>query len=564
MARLLPALLLVLATPAFADTPANLVLHHGKIHTEDAGRTVAEAIAIRGHSIVAVGSDAVVDALIGPTTKVVDLAGETVLPGLIDAHTHPAESAQDMDKCSLGDKSLSLEAIKAKVAECLKANPGEPKEWFDVVQVNASNLTLSRADLDALLPNRPLLMSSSDGHTVYANSAALKAAGVTRDTKVASGGKIERDAAGEPTGTLRDDASDLVVEKEPQPSLDRQAARLEKAFAQMSAVGLTSVQDARVDAKLMAIYKRLYDTHRLKMRVRGSYHLKNLDDTPEHLIDAALAFRAKWAVDPDYLRADAVKIFADGVIEYPSQTASLREPYLDTQGKPTTNRGPSYFAQENLDRIVASADAAGFTVHIHAIGDRAIRGALDAFAHTRAINGFQDNRHQIAHLQLIDPADFPRFATLDIIANFQLDWAERDDYIEKATIAYIGPERASHMYPAASLKRAGAYIVGGSDWSVSTFDPFEAMERGITRAEARGKEPLLPEEALTIADMVDAYTTNAAHALNAESTTGSLEPGKRADLILLDRDVFTVDPYTLHETKVLVTWLDGREVYRRE
>jgi predicted amidohydrolase YtcJ len=329
----------------------------------------------------------------------------------------------------------------------------------------------------------------------------------------------------------------------------------------MRATGITSVQDAAVDEHLMQIYKRLYDTHRLKMRVRGSLHLKNLRESAEILIDRAIKFRTKWAIDPDYLRADAVKIFADGVIEAPSQTAALLGPYLDADGHPTRNRGPSYFTQDNLNRIVAAADAAGLTVHVHAIGDRAVRSALDAFAYSRRREGVRDNRDQIAHLELVNPADFSRFKELGVIANFQLLWAERDDYIVKGTLSYLGPERSRYLYPARSLRDAGALIAGGSDWSVSSFNAFEAMEHAVTRAEGRGRPPLLPEQSIALQDIVDGYTINAAFALKQEHTTGSLEAGKRGDFIVLDRDIFAIDPFDLHDTKVLSTYLDGREVY---
>jgi hypothetical protein len=297
--------------------------------------------------------------------------------------------------------------------------------------------------------------------------------------------------------------------------------------------------------------------------VRGSFHLANLHESAAVLIGNAVKFRAKWAIDPDFLRADAVKIFADGVIEYPSQTAALLEPYLGGQGHPTKNRGPWYFTQVNLNQIVTAADAAGLTVHIHAIGDRAVRSSLDAFADARRHNGVTDNRGQIAHLELIDPADFPRFKELGVIANFQLLWAQRDDYIDGATVKYLGPERSRYLYPARSLRDAGAKIAGGSDWGVSSFDAFIAMEHGITRSEHRGRPALLPEQSLTLQDLVDAYTINAAFALKQERTTGSIETGKRGDFIVIDRDIFSIDPFTLHDTQVLATYLDGREVYAK-
>jgi predicted amidohydrolase YtcJ len=554
-------LLACTAGAAAAPAAADLVLLNGKIHTQDANRSIVEALAVRGNAIAAVGTNQDVSALIGPATRKIDLGGRIVLPGIVDAHTHPAQSAQDLGKCSLDDKALSAREIKSRVAACLAHQPAERTQWFEVIMVNPSGLTLQLADLDSMLPNRPLLLNGSDGHTVWANSPVLNLAHITAATEDPPGGHIERDAAGKPTGTLRDTAAEIPFAVRPAAGIDHEASQLNEALDSMRATGITSVQDAAVDDHLMQIYKRLYDAHRLNMRVRGSLYLKNLGESASELIDKASKFRAKWAIDPDFLRADAVKIFADGVIEYPSQTAALLEPYLDAHGMPTKNRGPSYFMQDNLNQIVSAADAAGLTVHIHAIGDRAVRGALDAFADARHRNGALDNRGQIAHLELIDPSDFRRFKELGVIANFQLLWAERDDYVDKATIQYLGPQRSKYLYPARSLRDAGAIIAGGSDWSVSSFNAFAAMEHAITRSEGAGHPALLPEQSLTLQNMVDAYTINAAYALKQERTTGSLEAGKRGDFIVLDRDIFMIDAGDLHNTRVTATYLDGREVY---
>lgn len=557
------ALAAVTATRAAsgADLPADIVLLHGRIHTEDPSRNVVQALALRGNTIVAVGTDQAVSAFIGPSTRTIDLGGKLVLPGIIDAHTHPAESALDLGKCSLADKMLTPTEIKAKVALCLKERPADRALWFEVIDVNPSGLTLTLADLDAMLADRPMLLNGSDGHTIWANSAALAAAHIRAATKDPAGGRIERDATGNPTGTLRDVATEIVLDAKPAAGLEAEASQLEQAFGAMRATGITSVQDADTDAHRMRMYKQLYDTHRLNMRVRATFGLKKTHRPADVLIGEAIKFRAAWAIDPDFLRADAIKIFADGVIEYPSQTAALLEPYLDATGHPTRNRGPTYYTQDHLNRIVSAADAAGFTVHIHAIGDRAVRSALDAFAEARRRNGVRDNRHQIAHLELIDPKDFARFKELGVIANFQLLWAERDSYIASATLPYLGPERSRYLYPARSLHDAGALIAAGSDWGVSSFNAFEAMEHAVTRREARGGEPLLPEQSISLKDVVDAYTINAAFALKQERTIGSLEPGKRADFIVLDRDIFAIDPFDLHDTRVLATYLDGREVY---
>jgi predicted amidohydrolase YtcJ len=550
-----------MAVALAADPPADLILLHGEIHTENASRSVAQAMALRGNTIIVVGTDQTVSGLIGPRTRLIDLHGRVVLPGIIDAHIHPAFGAQTVGKCSLNDKLLGLGEIKAKVTACLKENPGDPTLWFEVVAVNPAGTTLTLNDLDSLLPRRPMILIGTDGHSNWLNSAAMKAAGITANTADPAAGRVERDRAGNPTGTLRDAAALMALAAMPLPSLDYEAAQLDKAFDEMHATGITSVQDALVDEHTMQVYKRLYDTHRLKMRVRGTYLLRPLSEPAEVLIDGAIKFRAKWAIDPNFLRADAVKILADGVIEYPQFTAALIEPYLDGDGHATNNRGPSYFTQDNLNRIVSAADAAGFTVHIHAIGDRAIRSALDAFADARRRNGVRDNRDQMAHLELIDPADIPRFKELGVIANLQLLWARRGDYIVKATLKYLGSERSTHIYAARSLRDAGALIVGGSDWPVTTFNAFEAMEHAVTRSSSRGQEPLLPEQSIGLQDIVDAYTVNAAFALKQEHTTGSLEPGKRGDFIVLDRDIFAIDPFDLHDTRVLATYFDGREVY---
>ena len=427
--------------------------------------------------------------------------------------------------------------------------------------VNASALTLTRQDLDEMSAGRALLLESGDGHTAWASSAALRAAGIDARTRDPAGGHIERDASGRPTGTLRDVAAAVVFAARPRPRLDTEAGLLDRALRAMRATGITSVQDADADEHLMQLCKRLYDEHRLDMRVRASFGLKQTGRPARTLIGEAIRFRARWAVDPEHLRADAIKIFADGVIEYPSHTAALLAPYLDAAGRPTADRGPTYYPRQHLNSIVAAADAAGFTVHVHAIGDRAVRSALDAFAYSRQRNGALDNRDQIAHLELVDPQDFPRFRALGVIANFQLLWAERDPYIVAATLAYLGPERSLHLYPARSLLDAGALIAGGSDWGVSSFDAFEAMEHGVTRCEARGREPLLPEQSIPLQAILDAYTVNAAYALRQERFTGSLESGKRADFVVIDRDIFAIDPFELHETRVDLTYLDGHEVY---
>jgi predicted amidohydrolase YtcJ len=326
--------------------------------------------------------------------------------------------------------------------------------------------------------------------------------------------------------------------------------------------------DAFVTPAEAAVWRKLYDTGRLPMRVRMAIYFadpQSLFRPASNDSDEAVARLVKASkdgdVDPDFLRAGVVKIFADGVMEYPAQSAAMLFPYLDADGKPTKHEGELYFDPERFARLVQKLDAEGLTVHVHAIGDRAVRASLDAFASARAANGDRDNRHQIAHLQLVDPADFARFKELGVIADFQLEWAKREPATEGPLEPYLGPERYRYVYPAGSLHAAGATIAGGSDWDISSYNPFRAFQTAVTRAGGKGQEPLNIEERIPLQTAIDAYTINAAFAMKQDATTGSLEVGKRADLVVLDRDILTIDPETIQDTKVLATYLDGRLVH---
>ena len=551
--------------PWAADGKADVVFKNGRIYTVDAARSVRQALAVTGNTITAVGTDADMAPLIGPDTRVIDLGGKFVMPGMIDAHSHPVFGAVNAAKCSLAGVPARLETIKPVVAQCIAERPGGPEDWLEVVQLDNYGFEATAADLDTIEPARPIALVGNDGHTLWTNTRGLQVAGIDAETEDPPGGKITRDAAGNPTGALADTAMTLVQENIPPPSLEEAARLTEIALADMAANGLTSVTDAYVTPLEAPVWQLLLSSGRLPLRVRGAIFLEDLEDDSDAKIDVLADMAKIGSTDPDFLRMDSIKIFADGVVEAPTQTAALLAPYLDEAGKPTDNLGELYFEQDKIDAIVTKLDKAGLTVHIHAIGDRAVRASLDAFEAARAANGPSDNRHQIAHLQVVDPADFPRFAELGVIANMQLDWAKRDSSNEGPLEPYLGPERYRWLYPAGSLKRAGATIAGGSDWDVSSYDPFHAMEHGITRVErGSGKPPLGVDEGLTIADVIAAYTINAAVAARQDKTTGSLEAGKRADLVVLDRDITAIDPATIDDTEVLATWIDGKLVYERK
>ena len=553
---------LLLAQEVSAADPADVVLRNGKIYTVDATRSIRQALAFTGNTIVAVGTDAELAPLVGLETVVVDLQGRLVLPGLIDTHVHPVLGAVNAAKCSLADVPAKIDALRPVLRDCLEARPGGPDDWLEAVQLDNYGFSATAAELDSVDATRPIALYGNDGHTLWTNGRGLMLAGITATTPDPEGGRIDRDASGQHTGFLADAAMNLVLGQIPIPPVDLRADYTAAELRSMAASGITSLADVYVTPTEAEVWHLLHDSGRLTMRVRTSIYVEDLGDDSSEAVAAILAASKAMDVDPDFLRGGSVKFFADGVIEAPTQTAALLEPYLDAEGRPTDSRGELYFEPEPFARLVTRLDAAGLNIHVHAIGDRATRATLDAFAAARAAPGATDNRHQIAHLQLVDPADFPRFSELDVLANMQLDWAKRDSSNEGPLEPYLGPERYRYLYPAGSLLAAGATIVGGSDWDVSTYHPFVAMQHAVTRVE-RGMDrlPLNLDERVPLAVAIDAYTINAALALKQEATTGSLEVGKRADLVILDRDILTVDPETIQDTVVLATWLDGRLVH---
>lgn len=402
------------------------------------------------------------------------------------------------------------------------------------------------------------------------NHVALQRAGITAATPDPAGGSIERDANGAPTGFLKDAAQSLVDGIITPLSMDDRVALTRQALDLARSHGITSVQDAWASEDVLDVYDRMESTGVLDMRVRATLMSDIVDDDAEY--QRLLGLRARFAGHA-LVRADAVKIFSDGVIEYPTQTAAMTQPYLGLDGKPTTNVGGRYFAQETLDRYVARLDKKGFSIHVHSIGDYTTHAVLDAFEAARAANGASDHRHEIAHLQIVDPVDFPRFKDLGVYANFQLFWALPDEYSIDAVQPFISPELHRYMYPAGSLKAAGATMVGGSDWPVDAMPgdpmpntPLSAAQIGITRAYPFADSPytgrtLHVEEAVTLDDMMAAYTINAARALKQEDRTGSIEVGKLADLVVLDQDPWQVAATSLLDVHVLQTIFDGRVVY---
>ena len=532
-------------------TPADLLLLNGRVHTMDAQRSVVTAVAIRGERIVAVGDDLSVEPLRGPATRVIDLMGKLVLPGFHDAHAHPVSGGLEMNGCALDD-GRTLDRLLGLVRACLAEHPGD---WligsgWDMSLFPAGNP--SKTALDALSATRPIFLMAADGHSAWANSAALARAGIDGATPNPAKGIIERDTSGAPAGTLRESAVQLVARLIPEATPAELRAALGRATAMASAFGITSVIEASARKNTLDAYRAVLASGELPLRV-----VVSVAYTPATR-EAALALIDVNSRGRGQLHVDAAKIFVDGVLE--GETAALLDPYLDRKPE---HRGQLNLSVDELNAAVVELDARGIQVHMHAIGDRAVRAALDAVQAARTANGPGNARHHIAHLQLVHPADYPRFAALDVTANFQALWAFPDGYIVNINTPAVGKARVARMYPIGSLHRAGARIVGGSDWNASSMNPLDAIQVALTRSDPTGVRPgvLNAGERVDLDTMLAAYTINAAWLMHQEQDDGSIEVGKYADLAVLDKDLFSVPPEEINRVKVVTTIFNGRIVY---
>jgi predicted amidohydrolase YtcJ len=534
---------------------ADLVFRNGAVYTVDAARRWAEAVAIKAGRIVYVGTDRGAGPWVGPRTQVVDLQGKMLLPSFHDSHVHPASSGVELGECLLGDLT-TVEQVLDAVRRYAEQNPRKPwirgAGWQLPLFADANP---HKSLLDKIVPDRPVYLAAADGHSAWVNSRALEVANITKATPDPKTGRIERDpATGEPTGTLREAASDLVARHLPGYTPEDYVAGLRRALAMANRFGITSLQDADVNERLLDAYAELDRRGELTARVVGAIYVEPAQGAAQ--IPRLRALRRKY--HGRRLRATAAKIFADGVIE--ARTAALLEPYLGTDN----DRGKAKLEPEVFKPLVAALDREGFQVHVHAIGDRAIRDALDAFEYARAKNGARDSRHHIAHLELFNPQDIPRFRRLGVVANFQPLWAFADPYIVKLTIPVLGPERSRWLYPIRSLAATGAVVACGSDWSVTSMNPLDAIQVAVTRRGLdEGQGPAwISEETVDLARMIAGYTINGAYVNFEESETGSIEAGKAADLIVLDRNLFEIPAREIHTARVLLTLLEGKAVYR--
>jgi len=535
--------------------PADLAFVRGGVYTVDGARSWAETVVVSKGRIVFVGPDAASKPWIGMRTRIVDLDGRMLLPAFHDSHAHPVDGGIDsleVDLHGLATPEEVLERIRAYAASHPDAAWVRGSGW-ELPTFPDANPT--KELLDRAVPDRPAFLYAMDGHSAWANSKALAIAGVGKDTPDPPHGRIERDPkTGEPSGALREEATGLVSRHLPKRTARDYSNGLAAALKIANGFGLTSLQEANASEQDLAAYAAADARGTLTARIVASIGCdtdKGLGDVPR-----LVALRQRYRGGRRF-RAGGVKIFADGVLE--TKTSAVLEPYLGTNGdRGKTNLEPAAFRE-----LATALDREGFQIHVHAIGDRAIRDTLDALEAARKANGARDARHHIAHLELIDPADVPRFRRLSVVANFQPFWASGDKYITELTEPALGSERSRWLYPIASVRDSGAAYAFGSDWDVSSLNPLDGIEVAVTHREPSSGEgtPWLPQERISLPDAIAGYTIRGAYLDFTEKETGSIEVGKAADLVVLDRNLFEIPASKIHEAKVLMTFLEGREVY---
>ena len=523
---------------------ADLVIRGGRIFTAEPTRPFVDAVAVAGDRIVAIGGEAEDFR----AEDVLDLNGAMATPGFIDAHVHPASSGLDKLRCHFDDAHDGASAL-AVVATYAATNPDLPwiigagwaQSWF-------ANGCPTRDLLDRVVPDRPALLTNTDGHGAWANTRALELAGIDAATPDPPDGRIERLTDGSPQGTLHEGAVGLVERHAPADTIDDLTAGLARGQRELVSHGITAWQDAIVTEDIQGAYNRLAGDGRLVGRVVGAMWWDRHRD-----IEQVHELVARREMSAERFRPISVKLMLDGVVE--NFTASMLEPYLDRSGGPTGNSGNDFIDPEELKRVVAILDDHDFQCHFHAIGDNAVRNALDAVEAARQRNGASVNRHHIAHVQVVHPDDIPRFAALDVVANAQPLWANNDEYQTDLTKPFLGSRRSGWQYPFRSLLAAGARMGMGSDWGVSTANVMEEIHVAVTRTWDADDEPLGLDEALTPIQALTAFTAGSAYINHAETETGTVSVGMLADLVILDRDPLAEGSF--RETQVVATIVGG-------
>lgn len=573
------------------STPADMVMRNGYVYTVDGKNSVQQAIAVTGGKIVYVGSDEGVAAYIGTQTQMIDLAGHMLMPGFVDAHMHPGDGGRAMTLCDLKYQTMTRKVFQQTIQACLDADKDKgPDVWLEVGSWDRMGMTgldgdPDKSTLDALKTNRPIQVRSTDFHTVLTNSRGLVVAGINRHTANPGDGKYVRDSAGNPTGICEDGAADAMAAVVP-PATD--AEKLNQTRAALDAMrrqGITSFFDALSGPENGKAFTTLQQSGELTARALLAIKL----DPAAAAADPAKTIVEAKALANTYDQGEAqvapgvsmrhVKLFMDGIINAPADTGAMLTPYLRNTGTDAApkwtsgnNVGELYFPAQVLNPLLLKAVQAGLDPHLHATGDRAVRDSLNGIEYVRRQlpgNGF---RPTITHAESVDPADYGRFKALDVTANMSFQWAQQAPSTVDGTSEHLGADRFARMEPSGSISRAGGRVAYGSDWPVDPLDEFLALKIGVTRS----GDPLNPhsygpkyagrlnaDPALSRADVLKSITMNAAEQLRLDSVVGSIEVGKFADVIVLDKNFMQVPDDELARNDVLLTVVGGKVVWAK-
>jgi predicted amidohydrolase YtcJ len=576
---------------ALAATPADTVMRNGYVYTVDGQNSVQQAIAISGGKIVYVGSDAGVDGYIGKQTQLIDLAGRMLMPGFVDAHMHPGDGGRAMTLCDLKYQTMTRAQFQASIQACLDAEKDKgPDVWLEVGSWDRMGMTgldgdADKSTLDALKTQRPIQVRSTDFHTVLTNSRGLELAGINKNTADPEDGKYRRDSAGNPNGICEDGAAESLAAVVP-PATD--AEKLNQTRAALDAMrqqGITSFFDALSGPESGKAFTTLQKSGELTARALLAIKLDPAAAAADPVKTIADAKALANTYDQGEVRVAPgvsmrhVKLFMDGIINAPADTGAMLTPYLHNSGTdkapkwtPGKNLGELYFPPQVLNPLVLQAVKAGLDPHLHATGERAVRDALDSVAYVRKELPGQDFRPAIAHAESVDPADYPRFKALDVTATMSFQWAQQAPSTVDGTSDHLGAERFERMEPSGSIAHAGGRVAFGSDWPVDPLDEFLALKVGVTRS----GDPTNPhsygpkyagrlnsDPAMSRAEVLRSITLNAAQQLKLEAVLGSVEVGKFADLIVLDKNFMQVPEEELGRNDVLLTLVGGKVVWAK-
>ena len=576
---------------ALAATPADTVMRNGYVYTVDGQNSVQQAIAISGGKIVYVGSDAGVDGYIGKQTQLIDLAGRMLMPGFVDAHMHPGDGGRAMTLCDLKYQTMTRAQFQASIQACLDAEKDKgPDVWLEVGSWDRMGMTgldgdADKSTLDALKTQRPIQVRSTDFHTVLTNSRGLELAGINKNTADPEDGKYRRDSAGNPNGICEDGAAESLAAVVPPATDAEKLNQMRAALDAMRQQGITSFFDALSGRESGKAFTTLQKSGELTARALLAIKLDPAAAAADPVKTIAEAKALASTYDQGEVRVAPgvnmrhVKLFMDGIINAPADTGAMLTPYLHNSGTeqapkwtPGKNLGELYFPPQVLNPLVLQAVKAGLDPHLHATGERAVRDALDSVAYVRKELPGQDFRPAIAHAESVDPADYPRFKALDVTATMSFQWAQQAPSTVDGTSDHLGAERFERMEPSGSIANAGGRVAFGSDWPVDPLDEFLALKVGVTRS----GDPTNPhsygpkyagrlnsDPAMSRAEVLRSITLNAAQQLKLDAVLGSVEVGKFADLIVLDKNFMQVPEEELGRNDVLLTLVGGKVVWAK-